>query len=71
MFLFQQLVMSAIIGIVIGISISLPILIFATGNYIVGTLATITILFVSVAIVGFIPLLGWELGVSKINIKNY
>ena len=54
---------SAIVGIAIGIGIALPILTFATSNYIIGTLATITILFVSIAIVGFIPILGWELGV--------
>ena len=55
---------SAVIGIVIGIAIAFPILIFATKNILVGFYATITIVCVTVSVVAFIPMAGWKLGVS-------
>ena len=63
---FQSLVQSAIIGIATGILLAFPILVLATGNFLTGTYATITIVFVVVSVLGFIPLLGWQLGVGAI-----
>ena len=62
----QSLVQSAIIGIATGILLAFPILVLATGNFLTGTYATITIVFVVVSVLGFIPLLGWQLGVGAI-----
>ena len=59
----QSLVNSAIMGIVIGICSAWVILVLTTFNFIIGTLATITIGLVTACVVGMIPLLGWTLGV--------
>lgn len=56
--------MNAITGIVIGICIALPILIVATMNVIGGTFATLIIAFVTICVLGILPLAGWKLDVS-------
>ena len=63
------MVTSAVTGICIGIGLALPILILATMNVFVGLLATLTILLITLGVVGFIPICGFKLGVSEqINI---
>ncbi|XP_050405065.1 protein dispatched homolog 3-like [Patella vulgata] len=61
----KSLVFSAIQGIIIGIALALPILTIATQNFILGSLATLTIMCVTVTVVGIIPLAGWKLGVLE------
>jgi len=66
------LVRSAVVGIIVGIVIALPILIFATHNILIGLYATITIMIIVLSVIGFIPLVGWKLGVSKLSdISNH
>ena len=60
----QTLVSSALTGIAVGLAFALPILIIATHNFIVGLMATINIVCITVTVIGFIPLMGWKLGVS-------
>ena len=48
----------------IGVTVALPILIFATQNWIVGLMATGTIVVITVSVIGLIPMAGWKLGVS-------
>ncbi|XP_013379632.1 uncharacterized protein LOC106151089 [Lingula anatina] len=65
----ENLANTAITGIAIGIGIAFPLLVIATGNIIVGFLATLTMCMVTVCVVGMIPLLGWKLGVlSSLNL---
>ncbi|XP_067682304.1 protein dispatched homolog 1-like [Haliotis asinina] len=56
---------SAVKGIIIGICLAFIILTFATGNIVLGFLATATITCVTVTIVGIIPVAGWKLGVLE------
>ena len=56
---------SAVTGIIIGLGFCLPILIIATHNYIIGIMATVNIMLITVTVIGFIPLMGWKLGVSE------
>ena len=55
---------SAVTGIIIGLGFCLPILIIATHNFIIGIMATVNIMLITVTVIGFIPLMGWKLGVS-------
>jgi hypothetical protein len=63
-FVIQSLVSSAVIGMVIGLCLAFPILVVATSNIIVGLMATMTIVIITVSVVGVIPMAGWKLGVS-------
>ena len=63
-YIFQSLASSAITGIMVGLFSAWPILIFTTLNFVIGTLAVITIGLVTACVVGMIPLVGWKLGVS-------
>lgn len=60
-----MLLVGAVQGIVIGLSLALPVLIFTTCNWIIGLLAALTISLITNAVVGLIPLLGWKLGVME------
>ena len=60
---------SATVGVVIGLCLALPILIIATGNLIVGLMATLTIVVITVSVIGVIPMAGWKLGVSFLSAK--
>ena len=51
-------------AIVIGLSISLPILIVATNNLVTGLVATLTLVCITVTVSGLINAAGWRLGVS-------
>ena len=66
--LLQMLIQNAIYGIVISVCLAFPILVIATGNIIVGALATFSLCCCTVCVIGVIPLGGWKLGVS---IKTY
>ena len=66
---FQELVISAVTGIIVGLSCALPILIVATMNVFVGIMATVNIALITVTVLGFIPMMGWKLGVS-IHLKT-
>jgi hypothetical protein len=57
-------VFNALFGIVVGIAIALPMLILATMNLIVGLFATLVIVFVTICVLGVVPLAGWKLDVS-------
>ena len=63
-YILQTLVDSAVLGVVVGISIAFPILTFTTLNIAIGLLATLCIGMVTTIVVGIIPLAGWKLGVS-------
>ena len=60
-----MLLVGAVQGIIIGLSLALPVLIFTTCNWIIGLLAALTIALITNAVVGLIPLLGWKLGVME------
>ena len=66
LFPLQVLVRSAWQGIIIGLTFALPILILATQNYILGTMATLSVACTTFTVVGMIYLLGWKLGVRVI-----
>lgn len=66
-FYFQTLANSAATGILIGLFSAWAILILTTFNYVIGTLALITIGLVTACVVGMIPLAGWKLGVRTID----
>ncbi|XP_062590695.1 protein dispatched homolog 1-like isoform X2 [Saccostrea cucullata] len=56
---------SAYFGILIGLSVALPVLVLTTMNFIIGFLAWVVIALVTVCVLGSIPLLGWKLGVLE------
>ena len=62
--LFQVLVWNAFLGIIIGLCIALPILVIATNNIAIGFLATCTLICITIMVLGFIPIVGWKIGVS-------
>ena len=62
--LLQTLVRNAILGIVLGLGIAIPMLILATQNVIVGLLAAGTLVAVTICVLGVIPLAGWKVDVS-------
>ena len=61
----QVLVRSAVNGIVAGLCLTLPLLIIMTTNWIVALLCCMTISFITVGVVGIIPLAGWKLGILE------
>jgi hypothetical protein len=60
-----MLAINAVYGIIIGVSLALPILIIATKNIISGILATLSMCCSTVCVIGVIPLGGWKLGASS------
>ncbi|XP_002736516.1 protein dispatched homolog 1-like [Saccoglossus kowalevskii] len=56
---------SAIKGIIYGIVLAFPVLVIATQNIILGTMATVSIALTTVCVVGVIPMAGWKLGVLE------
>ena len=50
-------------GVALGIGLALPVLILATQNFLIGTIATTIIAITCACIIGVIPLAGWKLGV--------
>ena len=66
----QTLISSALTGIIVGLAFALPILIIATHNFIVGLMATINLVCITVTVIGFIPLMGWKLGVSDSVVRT-
>ena len=65
---FQTLVENAVLGILLGIAIALPILVLATMNVVTGLFATLNIICITVCVLGVIPLAGWKLDV-RIGVK--
>ncbi|XP_076464766.1 protein dispatched homolog 1-like [Babylonia areolata] len=59
----RALAENAILGVGLGVSLALPVLVLSTGNVINGLLATLSICCVTVCVIGVIPLAGWRLGV--------
>jgi len=57
--------LSAKIGILIGLTLAFPVLVFTTSNWVIGILATLTIALITVCVVGLIPIVGWNLGVME------
>lgn len=68
---FQRLAWNAITGIIIGLALAFPILTVATMNWIVGLLATLSLCFTTLCVVGFIPMGGWKLGVQLLHIFTF
>ncbi|XP_076442808.1 protein dispatched homolog 1-like [Babylonia areolata] len=63
LFVQKSLVDNAVLGVILGVSLTLPILVAATCNVINGLLATLTICCVTVCVIGVVPMAGWKLGV--------
>ncbi|XP_071162133.1 protein dispatched homolog 1-like [Mytilus edulis] len=61
----ETLVKSAILGLVVGITVAFPILALTTLNVVIGFLATVCIGLVTTIVVGIIPLAGWKLGILE------
>ncbi|KAK2158902.1 hypothetical protein LSH36_162g08051 [Paralvinella palmiformis] len=61
----ETLTSSAVLGIVIGLCVALPLLILATSNIILGLMATLSIICVTVGVLAVIPMAGWKLGVLE------
>ncbi len=57
--------MGAVQGIIIGLCLAVPVLVFTTCNWRIGLLAALTIALITNAVVGLIPMLGWKLGVME------
>ena len=66
--LFQELVGTAIQGIAVGIALAFVVITLATKNIITGLLATLNIGVVTLSVVGLIPMIGWKLGVRTLFI---
>jgi multidrug efflux pump subunit AcrB len=64
-YFFKILIKNAVQGIVVGLLLAMVVLIIATTNVIVGTLATLTIAMITCSVLATITLLGWELGVLE------
>lgn len=62
----QKLTDTAVQGIALGLSLAFVVITLATTNVITGFLATLDIGFVTLMVVGLIPMAGWKLGVSII-----
>ena len=67
--IFQVLVKNAVIGLGIGLSIALPILVIATNNLVTGLIATFTLVCITVTVSGLIDAAGWKLGVRMQNLE--
>lgn len=59
----EELTRNALTGIMLGMIIAFPVLVIATENIIVGSLATLSIGLVALGVIGFIPVFSWELDV--------
>ena len=62
----QELISSALTGIFVGLGCAVPILIVATLNVFVGLMAAVNITLITATVLGFIPMMGWKLGVRGI-----
>ncbi|XP_077990897.1 protein dispatched-like [Glandiceps talaboti] len=56
---------SAIQGIILGIALAFPVLVLATQNIIIGSMATVSIGLTTCCVVGIIPMIGWKLGLLE------
>ncbi|KAH9489233.1 hypothetical protein Btru_048812, partial [Bulinus truncatus] len=66
----EALAQSALQGIIVGVCLAFFVLTLATTNVIISTMATITIVLVTVTIAGCIPLFGWKISViESINLS--
>ncbi|XP_077977450.1 protein dispatched homolog 1-like [Glandiceps talaboti] len=61
----ETLADSAVKGIILGITLAFPVLVIATQNVIIGTMATVSIGLTTVCVIGMIPMLGWKLGLLE------
>eukprot|EP01065_Artemidia_motanka_P010786 TRINITY_DN1577_c0_g1_i1.p1 TRINITY_DN1577_c0_g1~~TRINITY_DN1577_c0_g1_i1.p1 ORF type:complete len:1229 (+),score=201.00 TRINITY_DN1577_c0_g1_i1:165-3851(+) len=61
----ETLVQTAISGIILGLVLALIVLVLATGNVIVGVLATMTIVLIVIMVLGIIYFAGWKIGVLE------
>ncbi|KAJ8308810.1 hypothetical protein KUTeg_013684 [Tegillarca granosa] len=61
----QTMSNSAILGLVLGLSLFFPIITISTMNIIIGLVSTLTICCTTVCVVGVIPLVGWKLGLLE------
>jgi len=61
----QTLTYNAFLGIVVGITIALPVLTVATSNVIGGMFATLIIACITICVLGILPLAGWKLDVRS------
>jgi len=69
---FQTLTYNAFLGIVVGITIALPVLMIATSNVIGGMFATLMIACITICVLGILPLAGWKLDVChQISVLQY
>ncbi|XP_064622607.1 protein dispatched homolog 1-like [Lineus longissimus] len=61
----KSLVLSAATGIGIGIGLAIPVIFLATCNFSLTAVAILTICFITLGVVGMLPLAGWKLGVLE------
>ena len=51
-------------GVGLGWLVIFPVLILATGNFLMGLLSLLVIIFVSISVLGVVAVAGWDIGVS-------
>ena len=56
---------NAFLGIIVGLSVALPILVIATNNFVTGFLATFTLILIIAMVIGLIPMAGWKVSVRR------
>ena len=61
----QELQRWAVAGTFVGLGVSLPLCIMATGNVVLGVFATVNMLFILVTVVAVCPLAGLNIGVRR------
>lgn len=62
----DKLMSEMIQGLGVSMAVALCVLVFATGNFITGSLAALTIALIVVCVLALVPVMGWELGVSQV-----
>lgn len=60
----EALVEQGGISVIAGVTVAWLVLVISSGNFIVGSMATLAIAGITVCVIGCIPLAGWKLGVS-------
>ena len=64
-FIQEAMVSEAFQGLAISLSLAFVVLVLATGNIVVGSLATLTICSVVASVVGMMVMMGWKLGILE------
>eukprot|EP00930_Biecheleria_cincta_P102937 TRINITY_DN9479_c0_g4_i1.p1 TRINITY_DN9479_c0_g4~~TRINITY_DN9479_c0_g4_i1.p1 ORF type:complete len:1108 (+),score=159.52 TRINITY_DN9479_c0_g4_i1:3-3326(+) len=62
----DKLMSEMVQGLAVSVAVALVVLVLVTGNIITGSIAAFTIALIVVCVLGMVPVMGWELGVSQV-----